>query len=134
VETGRVVVLYDQDCGFCRWSSDVLRRWDRRGRLRFVPIRSAEGTELLRDVPQDRRLTSWHVVTPDGRVRSSGAAVPALASRLPLGGSIAWLARRFPAATERGYAWVARNRTRLGALLGADRCAVDPSRPAARTR
>lgn len=126
-----MVVLYDEDCGFCRWSSDVLRRWDRRDRLRFVPIRSAEGTQLLRDVAEDRRLTSWHVVTSDGQARSGGAAVPPLASRLPLGGSIAWLARRYPAATERAYSWVARNRTRLGTLLGADRCAVDPSRPAA---
>jgi len=134
VETGRAVVLYDEDCGFCRWSSDMLRRWDRRGGLRFVPIQSAEGTLVLRDVAEDRRLTSWHVVTSDGRVRSGGAAVPALAARLPLGGPIALLAHRYPGATERAYAWIARNRTRLGALLGADRCVVDPSRPAARIR
>jgi predicted DCC family thiol-disulfide oxidoreductase YuxK len=32
---------YDEDCGFCRWSAERLRRWDRRGRLTFAPIQSA---------------------------------------------------------------------------------------------
>jgi predicted DCC family thiol-disulfide oxidoreductase YuxK len=122
------VVLYDEDCGFCRWSADKVVRWGRRGGVRARAIQSEQGGALLKDVPESRRLDSWHLALPGGRLRSAGAAVAPLAHRLPGGAPIAALAETFPWATDRLYRLLARNRTRLGKVVGARACAVDPSR------
>jgi predicted DCC family thiol-disulfide oxidoreductase YuxK len=124
----RTVVLYDEDCGFCRWSADLLRRWDRRGLVQFAPLASDEATGLLAGLDRETRFASWHVVTGDGSVYSAGAAVPELLLRLPGGSAPAALARRMPRATDRAYRIVAANRDRLGRMLGGRACAVDPSR------
>ena len=34
----RATVLYDGDCGFCKWSLAKLLAWDRRGALRPLPL------------------------------------------------------------------------------------------------
>lgn len=118
-------VLYDADCGFCAWSTSALLRWDRR-RLRALAIQDPRADALLAEVPPERRLASWHLVEDEG-VLSGGAAVPALARRLPGGRVVAIVAERFPAATERAYRWVAARRGRFGRLLGRRACGVDPS-------
>jgi len=115
--TGRWVILYDADCGFCRWSLDRILAWDRRGRLRPAAIQSDEGAELLASVPADTRLDSWHLVGPDGIVHSAGAAAAPLAELLPGGRPLAVLFRRFPRITDRAYRWVAEHRTFMGRLV-----------------
>jgi predicted DCC family thiol-disulfide oxidoreductase YuxK len=122
-------VCYDADCGLCRWCAWQLRRWDRRRTLRFVPLADPRADALLRDLSPDRRRSSWHLVSADGRVASGGAAVPRVLELLPGGRPLAALADRFPRATERAYRWVAHRRGRIGGLLGREACAVDPSVP-----
>ena len=114
---GRAVVLYDADCGFCRWSLAKLLAWDRRRRLRPVAIDSAEGERLLADLTREQRESSWHFIDR-GRKRSSGgtAAVPLL-RELRGGRPLAALLTRFPAATEAVYGWVVRHRTALGRII-----------------
>jgi predicted DCC family thiol-disulfide oxidoreductase YuxK len=128
----RHVVLYDEDCGFCRWSVDRLLRWDRYGRLRAAPIQGEEGDRLLADLTEADRLASWHLVTPDGRRYSGGAATGPMARLLPAGAPVALLAETFPRTTERIYRWVARNRDAIARRLGEQACAVDPSRRSGR--
>ena len=128
----RHAVLYDEGCGFCRWSLDRLLRWDRGGRLRAVPIQSEEGDRLLADLSEEERLASWHLVTPDGRRYSGGAATGPMARLLPAGAPVAHLAETFPRTTDRVYRWVARNRDSLGRRLGEQACSVDPSRRSGR--
>ena len=125
-------MLYDEECGFCRWSLDRLLRWDRRGRLRATPIQSDEGDRLLADLSEEDRLASWHLVTPEGRRYSGGAATAPVARLLPAGAPIALLTETFPRTTERVYRWVARNRESLGRRLGEQACSVDPSRRSGR--
>jgi predicted DCC family thiol-disulfide oxidoreductase YuxK len=110
----RVSVLYDADCGFCRWSLAKLLAWDRGRRLRPIAIQSAEGERLLGDLNEEERLGSWHLVAPTGRRNSAGAAAPILLRGLPGGGPLAALLERFPKATLRCYAWLARHRGTLG--------------------
>lgn len=124
----RAVILYDNDCGFCRWSLARILAWDRQGRLRPVPLQDPEADALLEGMDHVRKMASWHLVTPDGRVYSAGDAVPQLARLLPAGAPIAGLATAFPGVTNRAYRWVARNRERLGRALGEQACSVDPSR------
>jgi predicted DCC family thiol-disulfide oxidoreductase YuxK len=120
-------VLYDEDCGFCRWTADELRTWDRRRRLAFASIQSARGQALLDAIPPDQRLRSAHVVTAAGRLRSGGAAVAPVLRELPGGRPLALVAETFPRTTDRAYRWAASRRTWLGARLGTAACAVDPS-------
>ena len=115
-----LVILYDEDCGFCKWSLNKILAWDRGGRLRPVAIQSDEGQDLLADVPASKRLESWHLILPSGEIRSAGAAAAPLVEQLPGGSPLAWAFRRLPGPTERGYRWVANNRDRLARRLGID--------------
>jgi predicted DCC family thiol-disulfide oxidoreductase YuxK len=123
-----VVLLYDSDCGFCRWSVDKVLSWDRRQRLRPVALQDPEADGLLGGMDEDVKMSSWHLVTAEGRVYSAGAAVPRLLRLLPGGRPFAAVFSAFPGVTERLYRLVARNRDRFGRLVGAAACAVDPSR------
>jgi predicted DCC family thiol-disulfide oxidoreductase YuxK len=113
----RHAILYDTDCGFCRWSLNKILAWDRNRRLRPVAIQSPEGQELLAGVGEDQRLASWHLVGPDGVVRSAGAGAGPLARLLPGGRPLAAAFERFPRATDRAYRWVAGHRSGLARTL-----------------
>jgi predicted DCC family thiol-disulfide oxidoreductase YuxK len=119
-DTETAVVLYDRDCGFCRWSLDKVLAWDRRRRLRPVEIQSEEGQALLAPLAEPARLESWHLVLAGGEPLSAGAAAAPLAELLPGGRPLAALFRRFPGATERAYRWVASHREQLARLLRID--------------
>ena len=129
--SGRSVVLYDADCGLCRWATDRIVRWDDRRRLRAVPLQAAEADRLLGSMDPAERMASWHLVSPDGDVRSAGAAIPPLLRVLPGGRPLAAAAERLSGTTDRAYAWIVRHRAGLGRMLGQRRCAVDPSRTGA---
>ncbi len=126
------MVLYDADCGFCRWSAERLKRWDSPGALSFASIQGAKGQRLLHALSADARIDAMHVVGGDGRVWSGGEATRKLLEILPGGRVPATIAGTFPDATERAYRFVARHRERFGAWLGQDACNVDPSRTAGR--
>jgi predicted DCC family thiol-disulfide oxidoreductase YuxK len=114
------VVFYDADCGLCRWLLAKVLAWDRRRRLRPVALQDpAEADRLLGGSPADRRMASWHLVTPDGRVHSAGAAVPPLLRALPGGRPLARIAGAVQPATDRAYRFVADNRSTFGRLLTA---------------
>jgi predicted DCC family thiol-disulfide oxidoreductase YuxK len=121
------LVLFDNDCGFCRWSLSKILAWDRAGRLRPVALQSPEADDLLSKIDPERRMVSWHLII-DGRIYSGGEAVSHLARLLPVGTPIALLASTFPRTTDRAYQWVARHRDRLGTLLGEQACAIDLTR------
>jgi predicted DCC family thiol-disulfide oxidoreductase YuxK len=116
----QAVVLYDEDCAFCRWSLDKILAWDRRHQLRPAAIQSDSGQSLLASMPESERLDSWHLVLPSGEVRSAGAAAAPLAELLPAGRPLAFLLRSFPGFTERTYRRVAANRNRFARWLRID--------------
>jgi len=127
-----ITVLYDEDCGFCRWSADRLRAWAAQHRLTFVAIQS--GAELLHAVPEAQRLDSIHAVTTDGRVWSGGQAVRVILAELPGGSVLASIGAAFPGATEATYRLVARHREDLGRMLGQRACSVDPTKSGSLTK
>jgi predicted DCC family thiol-disulfide oxidoreductase YuxK len=110
-------LLYDADCGFCRFSVALVLTWDRSRRLRPVAIQSEEGQRLLAALPPPDRLASAHVVEADGSVRSGGSVAGPVLRRMPGGGPLARLANRTPRMTERGYRLVADHRSVLGRLI-----------------
>jgi len=121
------VLLYDADCGFCRWSLDKFLSRDRDGRIRAVPLQSPEADVLLKGMDVKTKMASWHLVKPDGTVYSAGAAVAPLLRLLPRGRGLAAVAGAMPPVTGVAYRFVARNRTKLGKLIGSQACSVDPS-------
>jgi predicted DCC family thiol-disulfide oxidoreductase YuxK len=112
-----VTVLYDRDCGFCRWSMGRLLAWDRAARLRPVAIQSAEGQRLLSDLAPEQRLASAHAVDAAGRRTSGGDALPAVAAVLPGGAPLAALGRRAPGLARLGYRAAAGRRSLFGGLI-----------------
>ena len=121
-------LVFDDACGFCRWSAARILRWDRRGRLEPVGLSDASIPSLLPGLSAEERASSWHLVAPDGTVRSAGAAVAPLLRLLPYGRLVAWLPAATPRTTERLYRAVARRRATFGAWLGEERCGVVPGR------
>jgi predicted DCC family thiol-disulfide oxidoreductase YuxK len=113
------LLLYDRDCGFCRWCVGVLLAWDRRRRLFPVTIQGETGAAALEGMSPDDRLRSWHLVDDSGHVWSGGAAFPALGLLLPGGRVLAVLAGLSPGATERVYRLLADNRRLLSRLVPA---------------
>lgn len=112
------LILYDADCGFCRWSLAWILRWDRRRRLEPLALQEDRATELLAPTPEAERMASWHLIAPDGSRASAGAAAGPLLRLLPGGQPLAALLEAAPGLTERAYGWVVANRGRLGRALG----------------
>jgi predicted DCC family thiol-disulfide oxidoreductase YuxK len=124
------IVIYDNDCGFCRWSLALLldrdaERNGRGGALRPLPLGTPEADYLLHDLTVEEREASWHlVIDPTGPDQlsfdaaplrfSAGAALAPALRLLPRGRRLAFLVARVPGPTECGYRWVAGHRGLLG--------------------
>lgn len=126
-------ILYDGACGFCRWMLSGVLRWDVHDRLRPVALQAPEADRLLGDMPEERRMASWHLVLPDGSVASGGAAFAPVFARLPGGRPLSALAAALPGPMDVGYRFVAGRRDRLGPLIPAALKAAATRRIAERT-
>jgi predicted DCC family thiol-disulfide oxidoreductase YuxK len=114
---GHWIVLYDADCGFCKYLLARLLQWDLRRRLTPLALGTAEADRLLPDLSPEQRMASWHLVAPDGTRTSAGAALAVLAKLLPGGALPAAGLGLVPGLSERGYSWVAGHRTQLSRLV-----------------
>ncbi len=110
-------VIYDGDCGFCRWMLALLLRADTHRRLRPLALGVPESDDLLAALTPDQRAASWHLVSPDGDRTSAGAALTTVLALLPGGRMPAQALSRAPRATDRGYRWVADHRSVLGRAI-----------------
>ena len=110
-------VLYDADCGFCRWSLALLLSTDRRRVLRPLALGTPEADELLWDLTPEQREGSWHLVAPGGRRESAGDAAPTLLALLPGGRLPAAVLAAAPKLTNRAYYWVAAHRSQLSRVV-----------------
>jgi predicted DCC family thiol-disulfide oxidoreductase YuxK len=110
-------LLYDADCGFCRWSLAQVLRLDRRGRLRPVSLREPEADILLSGMAREDRMASWHLVDEDGRIYSGGAAFAPLLRLIPGGAPLAAPLAALPSLAEVAYRVVADRRSWLGRLV-----------------
>jgi predicted DCC family thiol-disulfide oxidoreductase YuxK len=104
------LVLYDGDCGLCKWLLAGLLRFDPARRLRPVALQRPEAEALLADLDPDERMASMHVVSPDGTRASAGEALPSLLRLLSGGRLPAAILTRFPRLTSAGYRWIATHR------------------------
>jgi predicted DCC family thiol-disulfide oxidoreductase YuxK len=122
----QATLVYDGDCGFCRWCVGKVLGWDRAGRVKAVPLGTPAADMLLADVDAATRTQSWHLVTPEGKIFSAGAAAAPLADLLPRGRPFAALFRSFPCVVDFAYRQIAKRRTLLGRWLTGNACLVPP--------
>lgn len=126
---GRLLVLYDADCGICSRSARLLRRLDHGRRLRLMPLQ--EAGEIVGAPPVEVLLDAMHVRDRHGRWSVAGGAWIRIAEEIPflrplaIGARLA-LVRLF---VEWAYARVASNRHRLSRVLGDDTCPIGPRTP-----
>jgi predicted DCC family thiol-disulfide oxidoreductase YuxK len=113
-----MIVLYDDDCGFCRWSMAWALRHDDGKRLIAVPIQSPLGAELLAELDEHERLRSAHVIDKRGARRSGGAAAADVLSALAPTRALGRLANLAPAPTSLLYGFVASHRHGVGRFVG----------------
>jgi predicted DCC family thiol-disulfide oxidoreductase YuxK len=104
-------LVYDGSCGFCRDTIELVSRWDRAGRLVFVPFQDTDRVAELGLAPP-AVAAALHLVLTDGRVFTGADAVAELLRLLP---RLGWAARIFGIPGVRPvarwvYAWVARRR------------------------
>lgn len=107
----RPTLIYDGECGFCRQSVDVLRRWDREHGLAMVPFQDQARVAAF-GIPLPALAAAMHLVRADGRVFAGADAAPEILRLLPGKRWLSWLFR-IPGAlpvARRVYRWVARRR------------------------
>src|SRR5439155_838698 len=75
-------LIYDGECGFCRESVGLVRRWDRERRLAIVPFQDQERVAAF-GIPLTALAAAMHLVLPDGRVFAGADAAPELLRLLP---------------------------------------------------
>src|SRR5262249_18768982 len=97
------VLIYDRDCGLCRTIVAGALALDRRRLLRPPAVQTDEAERLLRGMTDERRMDSFHMVAPEGRVDSAGAGLAALAALLPGLGAAGRVLQARPALSERAY-------------------------------
>lgn len=107
-------MLYDDQCGFCRWC--VAQALRRSPRLIAVPIQSGEGQRILEHVPEPERLASVRTAGFGG-LHSGGQAITDVLGELPRGRTAYKVARRLPRGTDLAYRLVARHRGLAGMLV-----------------
>lgn len=115
----RPLVVYDGNCGFCRRWVERLRRWDREGRLEFLPLQDADAP-VVTGVGRDELEQAAHVVLPSGQVVAGAAAFRALCPFLS-GGSVPFRLLGLPGVlplAERLYRWIAWHWGPVGARAG----------------
>ena len=82
----------------------------------MLPLEDAAAEPLLAPLPETERYASWHLVRPDGRIVSRGAAGIKLLEALGCPRSSRAVAHA-AAPIERLYDFVARHRDRLGPFV-----------------
>jgi acetyl esterase len=78
----RPTLIYDGECGFCRQSLDVVRRWDREHRLATIPFQDRARVADF-GLPLPALAAAMHLVLPDGRVLAGADAAPEILRLLP---------------------------------------------------
>lgn len=100
-------LLYDADCGLCKFVVARVLELDRARRLTPLALQEPRAAELLPGLGREERMASFHVVDSDGTVHSAGDGLAALFPPL----------KRVPRVASRLYRLVADNRDRLGKLI-----------------
>ncbi|MGH9452454.1 MAG: lipase maturation factor family protein [Terriglobia bacterium] len=119
METGAIekpLVIFDGDCGFCRFWVEYWRQLTR-DRVDYAPFQ--EAAERFPHIPREAFARSLQMVTPEGWTYGGAAAVFQVLSYAEGYGHLTWLYDNFPLVapiSEGCYAFVAAHRSFSDAL------------------
>ncbi|MBC1500801.1 DUF393 domain-containing protein [Listeria weihenstephanensis] len=105
------IVLYDQNCRFCKATKRVFEKLDWMNAIEWIPLQEADSTRFT----EEELLREIHLITPNGSAKKGFFAVRRMLIRFPLTGLIGlilYLPFLKPAGRA-GYKMVADNRTCL---------------------
>jgi len=120
----KITVIYDSGCDFCNHSVGLLRTWDSKRMLRFVPCKSEERQNEFPEVPLEACMEAMQVIHPDGHRESGFDGMVSIMRRL--GGwrkTLALAMSCLPGAKfvgRKAYGWIAKNRYKI--RCGDNRC------------
>jgi predicted DCC family thiol-disulfide oxidoreductase YuxK len=129
-----IEVFFDGGCPLCRREINLLRRWDRRLRIRFTDIDNPAFRAADVGKTHDELMSRMHGRLPDGTWIEGVEVFRRLYAAIGLGPLVA-LSRLpvFSQFLDFGYAVFARNRLRLTGRCTAESCSkrseVNPERP-----
>ncbi len=116
------ILLFDGHCRLCRAGARRLQALARRGAIELRDFQAPDALVAFPGLTHDECMRAMVLAMPDGRrVRGAQAVAEALRTRVGLG----WLARLYYVPglrqlADAAYAFVARNRYRLGRAQACD--------------
>jgi predicted DCC family thiol-disulfide oxidoreductase YuxK len=90
VAPGRYVLVFDDDCSFCRFAAPCLRKFSRVS-IELLPLTQIEGLGILESLSNAELRASAHLVAPDGQEFHGGESVTRALRLAPGGALIAFL-------------------------------------------
>lgn len=126
----RPLLIYDGDCGFCRFWVERWRHWTG-GRFEVAPFQDSTLRDRFPEVGVERCERAVQLIEPDGRVTAAAEAAFQSLALHPRLAWLRWLYSRVPLfawLSELAYAFVARHRmgfSRVTRML----CGTDPVPP-----
>jgi predicted DCC family thiol-disulfide oxidoreductase YuxK len=108
-------LLYDEACSICIRFKERIEAIDRHRRIEAVGFMDPRVPELVPGMSKGELFGAFHLVFPDGAVKSGNKAIPDLLGLLPGFGWIGWLLKTVPGGekcSEKIYAWLAKARNR----------------------
>ena len=77
-------LIFDDRCGFCRKSIQLLRRLDWFGTIEFVPLGQAAELMKRHAITSQAMETAMHYISPLGQVTNGAEAVRVFGKKIPL--------------------------------------------------
>jgi predicted DCC family thiol-disulfide oxidoreductase YuxK len=122
-----IELFFDGACPLCRREADFLRRWDRRGKIRFTDISSPEFEAASVGKTDEELMARIHGRLPDGTWLQGVEVFRRLYAAIGFGPLV--FLTRLPAISQLlnwSYAVFARNRLRLTGRCPEQGCAAKP--------
>lgn len=128
-----IEVFFDGGCPLCLREINMLRRWDKRGRIRFSDIDAPELPPSAAGKTYDELMARIQGKLPDGTWVEGVEVFRRLYSAVGFG-RIVWCTRLpiIKQILNLGYKIFAKNRLRLTGRCTTDSCGVKKSSPASR--
>ena len=94
--SSKYILAYDVDCGPCTRFAHFVNSLDKSEKLNFISLTLADQKGLLDRISPPLRYKSFHLILPNGEVKSGSEALVELIAILPGGKIISPIVNYFP--------------------------------------
>lgn len=93
----KYILAYDADCGPCTRFAHVVNSFDKYKKIDFMSLTIADQEGLLDRIPVTIRFRSFHLIAPNGKIKSGSEGLLELIAILPGGKVISPIINYVPA-------------------------------------